>query len=203
MLLAGEVFRYPKHERYFQQEIALRLGSRKRFLGPVGFVRKRRLLASARCVIISSLAPQTSSLVAMEALASGTPIVTFGAGALSDIVEDGKTGFVVSSTNEIVRALQKVLNSELCRTRARERFSASGMIAQYLALYRELVQPTKGLDTRSPLSTQMPELKTLSTRSPGDPTTGWRSSLVRPQASQIGQSRGLSAESVTQIQVRG
>jgi glycosyltransferase involved in cell wall biosynthesis len=44
-----------------------------RFLGPLGRAKEAGL--RARCLLVSSLAPETSSLVAMEALASGTPVV--------------------------------------------------------------------------------------------------------------------------------
>ncbi|HVV74130.1 MAG TPA: glycosyltransferase, partial [Verrucomicrobiae bacterium] len=66
LLLAGHVFRYPEHEAYFRLQIAPRLDPHRRFIGPVGFRRKRRLLAAARCLLVPSLAPETSSLVAME-----------------------------------------------------------------------------------------------------------------------------------------
>src|SRR5690606_1063450 len=84
LLLAGAVFRYAAHERYFREEIAPRLDSLRRFIGAVPLGRKRRLLAAARCVVVPSLVPETSSLVAMEALASGTPVVAFPVGALAD-----------------------------------------------------------------------------------------------------------------------
>lgn len=58
LLLAGEVFHYPEHERYFRDEIEPRLGATRRFLGPVDFARKRRLLSAARCLLVPSLAPR-------------------------------------------------------------------------------------------------------------------------------------------------
>jgi glycosyltransferase involved in cell wall biosynthesis len=140
MLLAGQVFPYREHEQYFREEILPRLGSRHRFLGPVGFERKRRLLAAAKCVVIPSLAPETSSLVAMEALACGTPVVAFRTGALPEIVDDRETGFIVSTESEMADALAKVhlLDSDLCRRRVQERFSAARMLARYMTLYREI-----------------------------------------------------------------
>lgn len=141
LLLGGEVFRYPAHEAYYQSEIVPRLDAQRRHLGPVGFARKRRLLSAAQCVVIPSLAPETSSLVAMEALACGTPVVAFPVGALPEIVEEGKTGFLVQGVEEMAEAMKKAagLSHEDCRRAARSRFSLERMTQQYLDLYHELI----------------------------------------------------------------
>jgi glycosyltransferase involved in cell wall biosynthesis len=141
MVLAGEIFRYEAHERYFWDELLPRLnGTTRHFLGPVGFARKRRLLSSARCLLVPSLVPETSSLVAMEALACGTPVIAFPSGALREIVEHGKTGFLVDDVSEMAEAIRSVdsLHPEACRQAARERFSADRMLQQYVAMYARL-----------------------------------------------------------------
>jgi glycosyltransferase involved in cell wall biosynthesis len=141
LLLAGEIFPYPDHLEYFDRQIKPRLDSHRRFLGHVGFEEKRKLLAGARCLLITSTVSETSSLVAMEALSSGTPVVAFPAGALREIVESGQTGFLVRDVNEMAAAITATqnLSPELCRTAARRRFSASVMLRRYLELYQQLV----------------------------------------------------------------
>jgi glycosyltransferase involved in cell wall biosynthesis len=140
LAVAGSVFPYLSHERYFNDEIAPRLDRRRRFLGPVGLAEKRALLAGARCVLVPSLAPETSSLVAMEALASGTPVVAFRAGALPEIVEHGRTGFLVGDVGEMAAAIARVgeLSGAVCRAAAEGRFDARAMCDAYLSLYEEL-----------------------------------------------------------------
>lgn len=145
LLLGGAVFPYETHQSYFRAAIVPRLDRWRRFIGPVGFARKRRLLAAARCVLIPSLVPETASLVAMEALACGTPVVAFPSGALADVVEHGRTGFLVADAEEMAAAIDatRSLRPEHCREAAWHRFRASRTTAKYLAVYRSLVNGTQ------------------------------------------------------------
>jgi glycosyltransferase involved in cell wall biosynthesis len=146
LLLAGELFPYPVYLDYFGREIAPRLDTRRRFLGPVGLTRKRRLLTAARCLVVPSQVAETSSLVAMEALASGTPVIAMRSGALPDIVEHGRTGYVVDNVAEMADAMQRAgdIDPEACRSAARERFGADRMCAQYLNLYGRMAMRVEG-----------------------------------------------------------
>jgi glycosyltransferase involved in cell wall biosynthesis len=82
----------------------------------------------------------------MEALACGTPVIAFPSGALADIIENGKTGFLVPDEREMAMAIgaAKHLDPEVCRKAARERFPAEKMAGRYLALYRRLVIDNTG-----------------------------------------------------------
>ena len=142
LLMAGKVFRYDDHERYFEHEIVPRLDRSRRFIGPVGMRRKKRLLASAQCLLLPSTAAETSSLVTMEALASGTPVIAFPTGALPEIIEHGKTGFLVRDALEMAVAIKAAadLDPAICRARARERFSLKRMARRYFSVYRRLIE---------------------------------------------------------------
>jgi len=142
VLLGGQVFPYAAHEDYWRDAVLPRLHAPHRFLGPLGFARKRRLLNAASCLVSASLAPETSSLVAMEAMACGTPVVAFASGALADIVEDGITGFLVRDVAEMAAAMTATagLRAETISDRARRRFSADAMLARYVALYEKLAR---------------------------------------------------------------
>jgi glycosyltransferase involved in cell wall biosynthesis len=140
LILAGRIFGYREHEEYFCRELLPRLDGCRRFIGPVGMVRKRRLLAGARCLLAPSLVPETSSLVAMEALACGTPVIAFPSGALPEIVEHGRTGYIVEDARQMAEAIRRAdrIDPEACRRAARERFSAERMAGRYLELYQRL-----------------------------------------------------------------
>ena len=142
VLLGGEVYPYEAHQRYFRDAVLPRLDRRCRFLGPLALRRKRRLLAAARCLLLPSLAPETSSLVAMEALAAGTPVVAYPSGALPDIVEHGVTGWLVRTPQEMADAIAAcdALDPQACRAAARERFSLERMVEGYFHAYRQLAR---------------------------------------------------------------
>jgi CelD/BcsL family acetyltransferase involved in cellulose biosynthesis len=155
--LAGQVFPYEAHEHYFATEIVPRLGPDAEFIGPVATEAKQRLLANARCLLVPSLVPETSSLVAMEAIAAGTPVIAFANGALAEIIDHGVTGFIVRSGEEMADAIAAVgdLDPEVCRTTAIVRFSREAMTAKYLTLYDTLVARTRtraGPRPRLPIS---------------------------------------------------
>jgi glycosyltransferase involved in cell wall biosynthesis len=150
LLIGGQVFPYAAHRRYFRDEVAPRLDRRRRFLGPLGFDRKRRLLASAGCALVPSLVPETSSLSAIEALACGTPVVALRVGALPEVVTDGITGFLVDDARGLADAIAAApaLDPEACRASA-ARFSAGRMADRYLALYAALRD--RGGEVRGPV----------------------------------------------------
>ena len=142
LILAGELFPYAWHRDYFRDEVAPRLGPHARWIGPVGFARKRCLLSAARCVLIPSTAPETSSLVAMEAAACGTPVVAFASGALPETMQHGMTGLIVRSVEEMAAAIgdAAAIDPETCRQVARKRFGVGMMIGAYLERYRMLAR---------------------------------------------------------------
>jgi glycosyltransferase involved in cell wall biosynthesis len=141
VLLAGEASQYEAHVRYLNQEIKPRLGHGARLLGPVSGTRKRRLLAAARCLLLPTVAPETSSLTAMEALAAGTPVIAYRSGAIPEIIEDGRTGFLVNNATEMAEAIQHAgeISPAVCCAAAASRFSLQRMIDSYRALYTRIM----------------------------------------------------------------
>jgi glycosyltransferase involved in cell wall biosynthesis len=140
LVVAGPVFPYPEHRRYFDEAVAPRLDGERRWIGAVTGAAKRRLIAEARCLLIPSTAPETSSLVAMEALASGTPVIAYRSGALPDIVEHGVTGFIVDDVAGMAEAIGRigVIDPAACRRTACARFALERTTAAYLDLYGRL-----------------------------------------------------------------
>lgn len=143
--IAGVPFAWPEHVRYHREILIPLLDARRRLIGPVHGLRKLWLLASARCVLINSHARETSSLVAMEALAAGTPVIAYRSGAIPELIEHGLTGFIVDDMDGMVAAIEHVdeIDPQACLRAARERCDLrcdlARMLDAYLALYTRLI----------------------------------------------------------------
>src|SRR5207253_2647791 len=73
--------------------------------------------------------PEPFGLVLIEAMACGTPVIAWRCGSVSEIIENGKTGFIVDTEDEAVRAVLKLdqLDRRIVRKVFQERFTADVM----------------------------------------------------------------------------
>jgi glycosyltransferase involved in cell wall biosynthesis len=126
---------------YFESIVKPALGPGIVFLGEVGPAERDPLLSGALATVMLGAWPEPFGLVAIESLATGTPIIGRRAGALPEIVEHGVDGFLVDDVKEALLAVR--LCADLDRARIRERalarFNADRMVDAYEQVYRELV----------------------------------------------------------------
>jgi glycosyltransferase involved in cell wall biosynthesis len=144
--IAGQVYPFSYHHQYFDREVAPRLGQPSvAFVDSPSVETKRRLLRKAQGVLITSQVDETSSLVAMEAAAAGTPVIAFRRGALPEVVKEGVTGFVVDGTEAAIAMLGRIaeIDSNTVAAYAAQNFSAASMAEGYTELYRRLLYKTK------------------------------------------------------------
>jgi len=142
--LAGQVYPFSYHQKYFEREVEprLRRNSRATYVCSPSFEQKRSLLLQAQALVITSLAEETSSLVAMEAAASGTPVIALRRGALAEVVRDGITGFLVKDVDSAVAACRSVdeISGGACAQLARKKFDCAAMADGYSGLYACIVE---------------------------------------------------------------
>ncbi len=135
---------HPDQEQYFEEQIRPGLGGAIEWVGPVEGAAKDRLLGGARCVVLPICWDEPFGLVYLEAMASGTPVVTFNRGAAPEIVVDGQTGYLVDSLEEMVAAVARAagLRPAACRQRVEAEFGVDRMVEGYLAVYNRLLAPS-------------------------------------------------------------
>jgi glycosyltransferase involved in cell wall biosynthesis len=133
--------REPEEFRYFHEVIEPLLGQDEEFLGEVGDGDKYRLLGGALALLNPIQWPEPFGLVMIEALATGTPVVTTPRGAAPEIVDPGVTGYLAPDDRGLADALPlaATLDRRACRETAEERFSAERMTADHLDLYARLL----------------------------------------------------------------
>jgi glycosyltransferase involved in cell wall biosynthesis len=81
----------------------------------------------------------------IEAMACGTTVIAYPQGSVAEVIDQGITGFIVRSIEEAVAALGEVrrLDRGAIRRRFEQRFSATRMARDYVALYRKLARNTE------------------------------------------------------------
>ena len=131
---------------YFEAEIKSRLDEQLvEFVGETDDPGKEQLLRHARALLFPIDWPEPFGLVMIEALACGTPVLAFRNGSTPEVISDGKTGFLVNTLEEAVAAVNRIdgISRKACRAEFEQRFSAARMAADYLALYRRLLEGPK------------------------------------------------------------
>lgn len=131
----------PSEIDYVETYIRPAVSERVRYLGEIGPGDRDPLLAGALATLMLGAWPEPFGLVAIESLATGTPVIARRAGALPEIIEHGIDGFLVDDLSEARLAVN--LARDLDRTRIRERamarFGVERMVSAYERLYLALV----------------------------------------------------------------
>ena len=112
------------------------------FIGEVGGKKKNDFLGNAYALLFPIDWPEPFGLVMIEAMACGTPVVSWPRGSVPEVMENGVTGFIVNSIPAAVAALTKVdkLDRQGCREVFEKRFSATRMAQDYAKIYHRLAK---------------------------------------------------------------
>jgi len=126
---------------YFRAEVEPRLHDGVQLLLDADPAHRLELLGRAEALLNPICWAEPFGLVMAEALACGTPVVGSPSGAAPEIVDEGVTGFLRESDDELVQALGHIgkLDREACRLAAVERFSTERMARDHEQLYQRLV----------------------------------------------------------------
>jgi glycosyltransferase involved in cell wall biosynthesis len=119
------------------------------FVGEVTDAEKNELLGNAFALVAPFDWPEPFGLVFIEALACGTPILAYRRGSVPEIIDDGQTGFICDTVDQMVNTVPRVstLDRKHCRQVFEKRFTLKRMVQDYLAAYETLVdQPAEMSD---------------------------------------------------------
>ncbi|MGH7232226.1 MAG: glycosyltransferase family 4 protein [Nitrospiraceae bacterium] len=150
----------PVDREYFYQVVEPLLNPPDvEYLGELDDQEKNDFLGNA-CALLCPFWPESFGLVLIEALACGTPVVSYKHGSFPEIVDDGVTGFLCQNADDMVDAVKRIrqIDRRRCRRTFEERFTAERMAQDYLLAYKDLlveksrINPFSARKKRQPMS---------------------------------------------------
>jgi len=115
------------------------------FLGSISTEDKLRLMSECKAVLLPFLIDEAFSILALECMATGTPVICFNKGALPELVKHGETGYLCDGLElgrfPMTKALKKLdkIEPEKCRRWVVENFDISVIASKHLETYQEVL----------------------------------------------------------------
>jgi len=146
LLLSGNV----EDPEFFNKDVKPYLSKKIRWIGPVSpeqpLTKKQvaKLMQKAKVFLMTVNWYEPFGLVMAESMSCGTPVIGFDRGSVSELLVNGKTGFVVKP-GEGIKGLKKALRKidqikpEDCRRHVEKNFSLERMVENYEKAYRDLI----------------------------------------------------------------
>lgn len=132
----------PADRTYFEAEIEpLMSHPLVEYVGEISDEEKNAFLGDAMALVCPYDWPEPFGLVLIEALACGTPVLAYRRGSIPEILENGRTGFICETLDEMASAVAQIstVNREDCRQAFNERFTVERMALDYVNVYRQMV----------------------------------------------------------------
>ncbi len=148
--LAGDIGVGKVVTDYFAQIKPFLENKKIEFLGKADAKLRNSLLGGAKALLFPIQWEEPFGLVMIEAMACGTPVIAFNLGAVSEIVVDGKTGFIIApgDQNAMAEAIKKINNMpedeyrqmrQNCRKHIEDNFTIEKMVNNYEQVYKEIL----------------------------------------------------------------
>jgi glycosyltransferase involved in cell wall biosynthesis len=140
LMLAGPI--QPGQEKYYEEFVEPHIdGCAVHYIGEVGGRAKQELFANAAGFLMPVRWREPFGMVMVEALACGTPVIAFPAGAASEIVLDGQNGFLVANETEMALAVKRLgsIDPTRCRASVADRYDVSVAVTGYERAYRRAI----------------------------------------------------------------
>lgn len=131
LVLAGGKIREP----YFSKQVKPKIDKKQiQYIGEVSSQKRVELLQNARALLFPIIWEEPFGLVMIEAMACGTPVIAFNHGAVPEVIENKKTGFVVEDVSGMIEAIKKIdsIKRIACRQLVEQKFTYERMVDDYL-----------------------------------------------------------------------
>jgi len=112
------------------------------FIGEIDDDQKVEFLGNARALLFPIDWPEPFGLVMIEAMACGTPVIAWNCGSVPEVIDHGRTGWIVDDMADAVAAVHATPQLPRAQIRAafEDHFTADAMARRYVHLYRQLAR---------------------------------------------------------------
>ncbi len=139
LILAGIV----QDQAYYDQYVAPHIDNNKViYTGSVGPAERSRLLGKACALLHPIHFDEPFGLSVIESMACGTPVIAFDRGSMPELIENGKSGFLVDNGDEAIETVARIkeIDRAYCRRQVERHFTVDRMISEYLQVYEMILE---------------------------------------------------------------
>jgi len=139
LILAGII----QDQAYYNQYVASHIDNDKVvYLGSAGPAERNRLLGKACALLHPIQFDEPFGLSVIESMACGTPVIAFNRGSMPELIENGKSGFLVDNVDEAVETVARIeeIDRAFCRRRVERHFTIDRMIDAYVNVYETILE---------------------------------------------------------------
>jgi glycosyltransferase involved in cell wall biosynthesis len=138
LVIAGII----QDKAYYEKNVKPYLNENICYVGSADQKKRDKLLGNALALLHPISFAEPFGLSIVESFASGTPVIAFDKGSMSEIIINGKNGFLVSTIDEAVTAVKNIsnINRLFCRKDAEQRFTSQRMVQEYIKVYEKILQ---------------------------------------------------------------
>ena len=134
-----------QNNTYFEEKVAPYLNDDIIYVGNSGPKDRDRLLGEALALLHPISFNEPFGLSVAEAMLCGTPVIAFNRGAMPELIEDTKTGFLVNNIEEAIESINKIesISRNYCHHWAMSNFSTDRMVEGYIEVYHKILDKSK------------------------------------------------------------
>jgi glycosyltransferase involved in cell wall biosynthesis len=141
---------YPDNMEYFNHQIKPQLDDQILYLGYIERDLMPKYIQRAKALLTPVQWEEPFGLTTIETMSCGTPVISFNRGAAPEIIANGKTGYVVNTTAEMIEAVDKIghIKRSDCREYVLKNFSIRTMVSNYESAFERVISEQRKLSTR-------------------------------------------------------
>ena len=142
LILAGII----QDQTYYDQYVAPHLDNDNViYAGSVGPVERNRLLGKVCALLHPIQFDEPFGLSVIESMACGTPVIAFNRGSMPELIQNGKSGFLVNNVDEAIASVARIneIDRATCRRHVERHFTVDRMINEYIHVYKMILDSEK------------------------------------------------------------